>query len=151
MIDMVSSLERVAPARRASLGDHLLERTWTAKDAQLWAAIGRVGARVPAYAGIDRVVPPAAAERWVDHLLRAKWDELGQTPLLVDAAVRLARVTGDRARDLAEPARKGVAKRLGAVGAGEAHVRAVLELVAVEEAERVAFWGESLPVGLRLA
>ncbi len=59
-------------------------------------------------------------------------------------------MTGDRARDLAESVRKEVARRLTAVGTPEARVRAVLELVAIEENERAAFWGESLPVGLRL-
>jgi hypothetical protein len=44
-----------------------------------------------------------------------------------------------------------VLKRLAAVGATPAQIRAVTELVAVEEEERATFWGESLPVGLRLA
>ena len=66
-------------------------------------------------------------------------------------AVRLARVTGDRARDLSERMRAEVKKRLVATGASADHVRAVSELVIVEEAARAAFWGESLPVGLHLA
>ena len=73
---MISSLERVTPARRAELGGWLVERTWVDKEPRLWAAIGRIGARVPAYASVDRVVAPSFAERWLDQLLREKWDAL---------------------------------------------------------------------------
>ncbi len=141
MLDMVASLERVPAARRAELGGWILERTWTDRDPRLWAAIGRLGARVPAYASVDHVVGAHVAERWIEQILREKWD---QVPGAAEAAVALARVTGDRARDLAEPVRREVARRLTAIGAIEAHVRAVLELVAVEEQERAAFWGEEV-------
>lgn len=148
MLELASSLERVPSARRAELGGWILERTWTDRDPRLWAAIGRIGARVPAYASVDHVVAGSVVERWVEQLLREKWDSL---PGAADVAVRLARVTGDRARDLSERMRAEVKKRLVATGASADHVRAVSELVIVEEAERAAFWGESLPVGLHLA
>jgi molecular chaperone DnaK (HSP70) len=147
MLDMVASLERVPASRRAELGAWVLERTWTDRDARLWGAIGRLGARAPAYASVDHVIAPAIVERWIEQMLREKWD---QAPSVAEAAIALARVTGDRARDLSEAVRKEVARRLGAVGEDPARIRAVLELVAVEEEERAAFWGESLPVGLRL-
>jgi hypothetical protein len=148
MLEMVASLERVPSARRAELGGWILERTWTDRDPRLWEAIRRLGARVPAYASVDHVVLPAVVERWVEQILREKWD---QVPAAAEAAIALSRVTGDRARDLSESVRKEVARRLAAAGADAGRVRPVLELVAVEEEERVAFWGESLPVGLRLA
>jgi molecular chaperone DnaK (HSP70) len=147
MLDMVSSLERVLVGRRAELGAWVLERTWTARDPRLWVAVGRLGARVPAYASLDHVVAPSIVERWVEQLLREKWDKL---PSAGEVVVTLARVTGDRARDLSDAVRKEVARRLTATGATDAQVRAVRELVAVDEQERAAFWGESLPVGLRL-
>jgi molecular chaperone DnaK (HSP70) len=146
MLDMVASLERVPPARRAELGEWILERTWTDRDPRLWTAISRLGARVPTYAGVDRVVSPAVVERWIGYLLRDKWENL---PHAVDVAVVLARVTGDRARDLSDAVRKNVARKLSAVRAPPDRIRAVTELLAVEEEERARFWGESLPVGLR--
>ena len=148
MLELASSLERVPSSRRAELGGWIVERTWTDRDPRLWAAVGRIGARAPAYASVDHVVASGVVERWVEQLLRDKWDTM---PSAVDAVVRMMRVTGDRARDLSEPLRKNVAKRLTAAGASAEQVRAVSELVVVEEAERAAFWGESLPVGLRLA
>ncbi len=154
MLDMVASLERVPASRRAELGGWILERTWTDDDPRLWAAVGRLGARVPAYASVDHVVAPKAVERWIEQLLRVKWekqDKRDSAASISAAAVALARVTGDRARDLSESVRKDVARRLTSAGATGEQVRPVLELVAIAEAERAAFWGESLPVGLRLA
>src|SRR5262249_28901528 len=68
-LEMVSTLERVDPRRRSALGGWLLERTWTDRDPRLWAAIGRLGARVPVYASAHHAVSPEVAERWLDHLL----------------------------------------------------------------------------------
>jgi molecular chaperone DnaK (HSP70) len=147
LLDLAAALERVPPARRSELGGFILERTWTSRDSRLWAALGRVGARVPAYASVHHVVAPFIAERWLDHLLREKWEPRSSEP---QAAVQLARVTDDRARDVSERARREVAERLSKVGARDEWIRAVLTFVPVEEAERAAFFGEGLPIGLRL-
>ena len=129
-LDMASSLERVAPPRRSQLGGWVLERTWTEREPRLWQAIGRLGARVPAYASVHHVVSPHVVERWLDHVLREKWDAV---PAAAQAAVQLARRTGDRARDVNERVRREVEQRLVAAGAQESWVRAVREVVAVEE------------------
>jgi molecular chaperone DnaK (HSP70) len=146
-LDMASSLERVPPARRSQLGGWVLERTWTDRDPRLWSAIARLGARVPAYASVHHVVPPHVVERWLDHLLREKW---AAVPTAAQAAVRMARRTGDRARDVADRVRGEVERRLVACYADEAWIRAVREIVPVEESERAAFFGDTLPLGLRL-
>jgi hypothetical protein len=72
-------------------------------------------------------------------------------PTAAPAAVELARRTGDRARDVSDRVRAEVERRLTKVGAAEPWLRAVREVVEVEEADRAAFFGEGLPVGLRLA
>jgi molecular chaperone DnaK (HSP70) len=146
-LDMASSLERVAPRRRLQLGGWVLERTWTDRDPRLWTALGRLGARVPAYASAHHVVSPHGVERWLDHLLREKWDAV---PSAAQAAVQLARRTGDRARDVNDRVRRDVEQRLTALGASEAWVRAVRDVAPVEESERAAFFGDALPPGLRL-
>ena len=146
MLDMVSSLERVPAARRSELGAWILERTWTDRDPRLWSAIGRLGARVPAYASLDHVVGPLVVERWIDHLSREKWD---QVPTAAEAAVRMARVTGDRARDVSERVRREIARRLTILKAPPEWIRAVTERVDEQEEDRLAFFGEAMPVGLR--
>jgi molecular chaperone DnaK (HSP70) len=146
-LDLAASLERVPPERRSRLGGWVLERTWTDRDPRLWTAVGKLGARVPAYASVHHVVAPDVVERWLDHLLREKWDVV---PTAAPAAVALARRTGDRARDLGERIRREVIERLGRIGAPEEQLRAVRDIVATTEKERVAFFGDALPLGLRL-
>jgi hypothetical protein len=145
---MLASLERVAAARRAQLGEWVVEKTWTNDDARLWTAIGRVGARVPLYASVHHVVPVRTAESWIERLLRLKWETIATAE---HAAVQLARVTGDRARDVDERVRKEVEKRLVQMKAKESWIRAVREVAEVGEEERVAILGEGLPIGLKLA
>jgi hypothetical protein len=147
MLEMAASLERVAPERRAELGDWIVERTWTRRDARLWVAVGKLGARAPTYASAHHVVAPAVVEPWLDHLLREKWDEL---PSAAEAAVHLARMTGDRARDIREALRREVERRLVRGGAREDWIKALREVVPLAEKDRAAFFGEGLPVGLRL-
>jgi len=147
LLETLSALERLPAQRRAELGGWILERTWTDRDPRLWAALGRIGARAPAYASLHHVVSAITAERWLDHLLREKWD---QVPTAARAALELARVTGDRARDVSERVRREVEKRLAKLGSKPEWVRAVREHVPIEEADRAAFYGEGLPQGLRL-
>ncbi len=148
LVLMLAALERVPVVRRTRLGDWISERTWTDTDPRLWTAIGRVGARVPVYASVHHVVPPKNAEAWLERLLRLKWENIATAP---HAAVQLARVTGDRARDLSERIRKETEKKLIAIKARESWIRSVRELVEVGEEERVAMMGEGLPIGLKLA
>lgn len=146
-LDTCSSFERVDPARRVELGTWILERTWTERDPRLWAALGRLGARVPVYASAHHVVSPSVAERWLEHLLREKWDS---NPAAPGAALALARRTGDRARDVSDRMRREVELRLVAAGVDPERLRAVREIVPVDVAEREAFFGDTLPLGLRL-
>jgi molecular chaperone DnaK (HSP70) len=146
-LDMASFLERVAPRRRSELGGWVLERTWTDRDPRLWSAIGRLGARVPVYASVHHVIAPSVAERWLDHLLREKWETVSTAAA---AAVALARKTGDRARDVSDRAAREVEQRLVAMGAKPEQMLAVREVVGVGATERAAFFGDALPIGLRL-
>jgi len=147
LLYLASSLERVPVARRTELGAWILERTWTSNDPQLYSAIGRLGARVPAYASAHHVVSPRMAESWLGHLLRADWKAIASVPF---AAMQVARRTGDRARDVSETTREEVAKRLEQTGARPEWIRMVREVVVVDEAQRRELFGETLPAGLRL-
>jgi molecular chaperone DnaK (HSP70) len=147
LLELCSWLERVPAADRAKLGGWLLERTWTSRDPRLWAALGRLGARTPTYASVHHVIATRVAEEWLDHLLRERWHEVPTAPR---AAMLLARVTGDRSRDVNEPLRLEVRKRLEAADAPLEWVRAVTEHVALDEGERALWFTEELPVGLRL-
>jgi molecular chaperone DnaK (HSP70) len=147
LLALASWLERPPASRRAELGSWLIERSWTSQDARLWEALGRLGARVPIYASAHQTLAPRVVEPWLEELLRARWIDIPSAPL---AATRLARMTGDRARDVSERLRNEVKKRLEAGKARPAWIAAVTEVIEEGEAERAEAFGESLPVGLRL-
>lgn len=147
MLELASSLERVPAERRVELGEWLMERTWSEQNPRLWAAVGRLGSRAPAYASIHHVVATRIAESWLDHLLREKWAGIATAPR---AGMLLARLTGDRTRDVRGDLREQTAKALRSVNADPEWVRAVEEVVPIEDRERGEFFGEELPVGLRL-
>jgi len=144
---LASTLERVPIERRTELGSWLLEKTWTSRDPAVYAALGRLGARVPAYASLHHVVPARTAQAWLEQVLKADWREIPTAPF---AAVQLARVTGDRTRDVSDALRGEVAKKLEQFGARPAWIAMVKEHVAVDDAQRSEFFGETLPPGLRL-
>ncbi|MET0789947.1 MAG: hypothetical protein ABW061_00370 [Polyangiaceae bacterium] len=147
LLELSASLERVPSERRVVLGDWLIERTFRDRDPKLWSAIGRIGARVPGYASAHFVVPPRAAEIWLDHLLRERWHEV---PSAAATAAQLARLTDDRARDISASLRAEVVRRLEAIQADPELVQPVRQFVPWIEAERAAWFGEELPVGFRL-
>lgn len=145
--ELLSWLERVSPERRASLGQWLLDRTWTSRDPKNWEWIGRVGAREPVYASAHHVVRTRHAEAWLEHLLSEPWETM---PTAAYAAVQLARCTDDRARDINATLRERVANRLHNVGANAAWIECVQQHVPRERAPLDQRFGEELPPGLQL-
>jgi hypothetical protein len=117
------------------------------RDARLWAALGRIGARLPTHGSAHHVVAAHTIERWMDHLLREKWEQL---PSATRAAVAMCRLTGDRARDVSERTRSAVAARLAKLGVPATEWLPIVELVALGDRDRADFYGEDLPVGLAL-
>jgi hypothetical protein len=147
LLMMLASLERIAALRRATLGEWIVERTWTDNDPRHWTSLGRIGARVPLYASVHHVVPQKNVEAWLEKMLRLDWRKVTTA---AHAAVQMARLTGDRARDVSERLREEVAKRLTTIGAKEPWIRAVREGETVGDEERAQIFGEGLPIGLRL-
>jgi hypothetical protein len=145
LLDALGLLERVPVGKRVALGNSLLERTWSEQEPRLWDAIGRLGSRVPAYASAHYVIEPEQVRPWLEQLLREKWEAIPTAP---KAAVRMARMTGDRARDISEAMRREVVARLRTHGCGQESIRVVTEWVEVAANEAAEQFGEELPVGL---
>jgi molecular chaperone DnaK (HSP70) len=147
MIRLAGSLERVNPALKHQAGEAVFARIAREGPAPhlLWA-LGRLGARVPFHGSGHTCLSPAAAEEWLARLAA-----LSVKPAdLVFPAAQLARMSGDRARDVGPEARETALRILARAGAPDALARAVREPVALEAADEVRIFGEGLPAGLRL-
>jgi hypothetical protein len=157
MVRLGAALERIPPEHKAEVGDWLLQpftpdaaatahATPERDELRLWA-VGRLGARQPFHGSAHGVVSAEVAARWIDTLLALDWK---RRRMAAFAAAQLARMTGDRVRDLDPDRRTQVLARLAACGAAPSWSAMVREVVQLDAADEQALFGESLPVGLVL-
>jgi molecular chaperone DnaK (HSP70) len=149
MVRLAGALERVGGERKAQVGGWLVTRLMEHdENPQAWWAVGRLGARVPLYGSAHDVVPPHVVHDWLERCLSVEWkSDATQAPM---AAALMARRSGDRVRDVSEELREQVATKLEREGKSAAWVRMVREVAQLEEADERRFFGDSIPVGLRL-
>ncbi|QGZ65984.1 Hsp70 family protein [Paraburkholderia acidisoli] len=148
MIRLYASLEQVAAARKVEIGERLLQRLQKpGENHQTWWAVGRLGAREPFYGSAHGVVPPETAAQWLDAILALDWKKV--EPAMF-AAAQIARMTGDRSRDLPDDLRDAVLRRLESANAPPSWVAMVREVVALDTADTGRVFGEALPAGLKL-
>lgn len=150
MVRLAGALEHVAPAEKTQLGDWIAARLEAGgSGAGPWAwTLGRLGARTPIYGSAHRVVSPEKAAEWAELLLRP---DLLATEGAPFAVVQLARLTGDRAREVDELLRLRVREALLARDAPASWLRMVSEVVMMELGDRARALGDTLPVGLQLS
>jgi molecular chaperone DnaK (HSP70) len=159
MLRVGASLERIPSAYKAEIGEWLLgqitqigaagkpdARAMARYGRYLWA-LGRVGARQSFQSSAHEVAPPEVAEGWLQTLLLLDWRKIEPAGF---AAAHIARMTGDRSRDIGEPVRLEVLRRLAASGAPPAWTAMVREVVELDQAVETRLLGDALPPGLKL-
>jgi molecular chaperone DnaK (HSP70) len=146
-----ASLERLTASVKESMGDALVKELARPNlgGHVLWC-LGRVGARVPLFGPANTVASREKAERWANAALGREYAPGRETTDAIFALAQLARVSGDRARDLDDSLRNRVIERLTTLGADEATLRPVREFTELEAAQQGQALGDSLPIGLRL-
>ncbi|CAB3787820.1 Hsp70 family protein [Pararobbsia alpina] len=148
MVRLYASLERIAVDRKIEFAQQLMVRLQRpSENHQGWWAVGRIGSRRPFYGSAHGVVPPDVATRWLDAIFALDWKKVEPAAF---AAAQIARMTGDRSRDLPLPVRETVVRRLEATSASPAWVEMVREVVTLDNADTGRVFGESLPAGLKL-
>jgi molecular chaperone DnaK (HSP70) len=137
-----SSLELLPIGTKTELGEALIKRVKIGdfKESELWC-LSRLGARKLFYGPINLVVPPAAAARWAEALLKVA--NAG------DALAAISRRTEDPTRDLPAPTRDSVRARLQTLPNAD-RLMAVFEGEEEDERALGRIFGEELPSGLVL-
>ncbi|NRR33418.1 hsp70 family protein [Oxalobacteraceae bacterium] len=154
MLRLGAALERIPGGYKAEIGAWMLVQLEQASGAKadavqakyLWG-LGRVGARQPFHGSAHDVVPVETVEQWLAAVLALDWKKVEPAGF---AAAHLARMTGDRSRDIGEPLRAEVLRRLGATGAPQSWSAMVREVVQLDQASEKRMLGEALPPGLKL-
>ena len=148
MWQAIGGCERLAASVRAELALALVPAIAKGKatDQEAWA-LARLGARTPIAGPLNCVVPPRIASDIAEGLLAATWSRPDATAF---ALAQVARLTGDRERDLDPALRERIALRLEGEAGGDRLARLVREVVPLEAREEARLLDESLPAGLRL-
>lgn len=145
MMQLLGVLERIPAEAKRESGELLFDRA--DKLGSYWP-LGRVGGRMPFHGDPADVVPPAVAEAWLRRLLELDWAKAEGASF---AAASIARLTADPERDVDPALRKLVAERLAKTGAPASWIDMLMRPSDLSEGDMKRVFGDSLPVGLRLA
>ncbi len=141
-----ANLERLEVKTKIELGRGLVDsiEKGQAWKGSLWA-LSRIGARQLLYGPADRVVPPGEVTRWLESLKKRDWKDVKE---LVPALLSMARLTGDRTRDLDVVIRQQIAVWLQSKGVEKDKLVPLQKVVPLASREQSRVFGESLPEGL---
>lgn len=152
---LLGSLERLAATDKVDLGRlaiSMLGKPKFAKNrtALLWA-IGRIGSRTPVYGPLNATVRPTEVSDWVDRLAKQSLDSDEAIVAAMNLClVQLARMTGDRSRDLPIDTRTMVADCLSSASASERLINLLTEVGSLQPDDEAAIFGDTLPLGIQL-
>jgi len=148
MVRLAGVLERLAVDKKITICEWLLKRLEKSSEPnQTWWAVGRIASRIPFHGSSHNVIPAETASLWIQQILQVDWKKVPQAGF---AATLIARMSGDRARDLDEATRLQIIEKLKSSKSPAswiAMVEAYRELDATEEKQ---IFGEALPPGLKL-
>lgn len=145
-----ASLEYLPLSLRIEMGDSLSKkiskRPKEVKNYEFWA-LGRIGARTPLYAKMNRVVPATKVQQWIEKLLEIE-ESRGE---FFYTLAELAKKCGDRVLDIEEPLREKLLKRFEAhpeIAGISALSQMLKEVVTLNPSLQKHYFGDSLPPGI---
>ena len=144
----IANLERISAADKIAWGN-LLVKTVEGKKVrpQYWWSLSRIGSREPLYGPVDLVVDPGKVTNWIEKIMKRDWPDPKPVGL---ALTQMARLTGDRKRDLNPAVVDRVINWLTPHDWASSLIETLKEVRPMEEAEKNLIFGESLPSGIRM-
>ena len=148
---LLGSLERLGAIDKVELGALAIQELGRKKSeklrpALLWS-LGRLGSRQPIYGPLNTTVSAGEVAAWLDVLLDLDPAEPG----LSLAIAQMARLTGDRFRDVDGDLRRRAVTFLDQAQASSHLREIVLEGGSLDREEEAGVFGDTLPLGIRLA
>ena len=148
IVRLAAVLERLPVDKKIQLGDWFLKRLQKASEpTQTWWAVGRIGARMPFHGSSHNVIPADIVCNWLTQILSEDWKK---TPHAGFAATLIARMSGDRARDIDDAVRLEIIAKLKLSKAPSSWIEMVEQVKELDEKEEKQIFGEALPPGLKL-
>ena len=148
MVRLSATLERLPVEKKIQLGEWLLKRLEKSSEpTQTWWAVGRIGARVPFHGSSHNVISVAVISDWLKIVLAEDWKK---NPHIAFAATLMARMSGDRSRDIDDELRSQISEKLKLSKAPISWIEMVEQVRELDEKEEKQLFGEALPPGLKL-
>ena len=148
MVRLAGVLERLPIEKKIQVCEWLLKRLQKSSEPnQTWWAVGRIASRVPFHGSSHNVIPADTVTAWLQQLLKVDWKKVPQAGF---AATLIARMSGDRARDLDESIRLQVIEKLITSKSPSSWLEMVESYKELDETEAKQIFGEALPPGLKL-
>ncbi len=148
MVRLSGVLERLPVNKKIILCEWLLKRLQKSSEPnQTWWAVGRIASRIPFHGSDHNVIPADVVSTWLQQLLKVDWKKIPQVGF---AATLIARMSGDRARDLDDAIRLKVVEKLRISKAPNSWIEMVESYKELDEREAKQVFGEALPPGLML-
>lgn len=148
MLRLFAAMEAVPWQYRQEMGQWMLQRLRRPDETvHTWWALGRLAARQPLAANAHRVMPPSAAQEFLQATLEQDWRK-NETAMF--AAVQMTRMTGDMARDMPDAVRTQVLDKMRAAAAPQRWLQLVEQVVPMDAQDQQRSLGDSLPPGLVL-
>ncbi len=148
----IASLERLDSRNKQTLGEALLKsvRRSPVPTYAFWS-LARLGARVLLYGPLNAVVHPQVIHGWLDPLLGFEPGNDSERLGWGFCLAMLARQSGQRVLDIDDGYQEKVLAALQGANVPKHWIEMVEHFVELEGDERSQMFGESLPIGLRLA
>ncbi len=102
---------------------------------------------MPFHGSSHNVIPADTVCLWLKQMLAVDWKKIPQAGF---AATLIARMSGDRARDIDEAMRLQIIEKLKLSKAPASWIDMVEQLKELDEKEEKQIFGEALPPGLKL-
>ena len=148
MVRLAGVLERLPIDKKIQLGEWLLKRLQKAGEPnQTWWAVGRIGARQPFHGSSHNVIPADKVADWLTQMLAVDWKKIPQAGF---AATLIARLSGDRVRDIDDTLREQIIAKLKLSKAPASWIDMLEQVKQLDEKEEQLIFGEALPPGLKL-
>lgn len=148
MVKLVATLEHLPVEDKTQISQWLLKRLVKPTETKTsWWALGRIASRIPFHGSAHNVIGKDKVQSWLPQLLKVDWKKNQQCAF---SAVLMARMSGDRSRDIDDEWRTKVIDKLNIAKAPASWIEMIETVKELDEAETKRVFGEGLPVGLTL-
>ncbi len=152
MVYLAGALELLPPETKCELvkifGKRLVQGKLKHTPPYTWA-LGRLLSRTPLYAGRETIVHPREVKNLFERVEHLDWNAAAWSGLNALFA-QAARCTEQRDIDIEAELRQRIETKLKHSGAAQHQIEVVKQYVAVDDADRILQFGETLPAGLVL-